>query len=77
MKDATINQLKKELSEIQKRVIYQERYTSKDCLIFKNFPVPATHLNIFAEMCRTISYFFKINLRHKALKLVIHYRQKI
>ena len=64
-KHATINRLKTELSEI-KRVNYQERYKSKDCLIFTSFPVPPTHLTV--AMCRAICYFFSYKITPESIK---------
>ena len=38
-KDKTIEQLQAKLGELEDRLLQQERYTSKDCLIFENLPM--------------------------------------
>ena len=38
-KDKTIEQLQAKLGELEDRLLQQENYTSKDCLIFENLPM--------------------------------------
>ena len=38
-KDKTIEQLQAKIGELEDRLLQQERYTSKDCLIFENLPM--------------------------------------
>ena len=38
-KDKTIEQLQAKIGELEDRLLQQERYTSKDCLVFENLPM--------------------------------------
>ena len=54
-----IIELEIEVTDIKKRVQLQEPYSSKDCLIFYDFPINISSPNSSEYMCEAIKRFFK------------------
>ena len=52
--ESQIVTLTNELMDLKERVLAQEKYTSKDCIIFYNFPIDATSDDLDIDMCRAI-----------------------
>ena len=57
-----INELENEVTDSKKRVQLQEPYSSKDCLIFYNFPVNTSSPTSSEHMCEAIKRYFEFSL---------------
>ena len=49
--ESKIVTLTNELTDLKERVLAQEKYNSKDCIIFYNFPIDATSDDLDIDMC--------------------------
>ena len=66
--ESQIVTLTNELTDLKERVSAQERYTSKDCIIFYNFPIDAASDDLDIDMCRAIKHHFNYELSSGDLK---------
>ena len=60
--------LTNELTDLKERVSAHEKYTSKDCVLFYNFPIDATSDDLDIDMCRAIKDHFNSELSTGDLK---------
>ena len=56
-RDSEINLLRKKVADFESRVIEQENYSSKDCLITENLPIEDRNAPLSHQVC----HFFKIS----------------
>ena len=66
--ESQIVSLTNELTDFKERVLAQETYTSKDRIIFYNFPIDATSDDLDIDMCRAIKHHFNYELSPGDLK---------
>ena len=57
-----IIELENEVTDLKTRVQLQERYSSKDCLTFYNFPVNTSSPILSEHMCEAIKRYFQYSL---------------
>ena len=60
--------LTNEPTDLKERVSAQEKLTSKNCVIFYNFPIDATSDDLDKDMCRAIKHHFNYELSTGDLK---------
>ena len=64
----TILILNKNVAELQNRLPTQEKYSSKDCLIFKNFPNNPFSKNLYNDVCKSIYHYFNYQITPDRIK---------
>ena len=64
----TILILNKNADELQNRMSAQEKYSSKDCLIFKNFPINPFSKNLYNDVCKAIYHYFNYQVTPDRIK---------
>ena len=68
--------LQNNVFDLEKRVNFQERYSSKDCLIFSNFDINPYSPNLISDMCNLVYHYFGgYVLSPGAIKAVILFRR--
>ena len=64
----TIRILNKNVDELQNAMSAQEKYSSKDCLIFKNFPINPFSKNFYNDVCKAIYHYFNYQITPDRIK---------
>ena len=50
--------LKNNIFDLETRVTFQKRYSSKDCLIFLDFDINPYSPNLISDMCNLVYHYF-------------------
>ena len=74
--ESQIITLTNEFTDLKERVSAQEKYTTKDCIIFYNIPIDATSDDLDIDMCRVVVLLLNdfLQLHSKSKK---HEKKKI
>ena len=64
----TIRILNKNVDELQNRMSAQEKYSSKDCLIFKNFPINPFGKTLYNDVFKAIYHYFNYQITPDRIK---------
>ena len=64
----TIRILNKNVDELQNRMWAHEKYSSKDCLIFKNFPINPFRKKLYNDVCKAIYHYFNYQITPDRIK---------
>ena len=64
----TIRILNKNVDDLQNRMSAQEKYSSKDRLIFKNFPMNPFSKNLYNDVCKAIYHYFNYQITLDRIK---------
>ena len=68
IKNLRINTLQNEVTDLKKRILMQERYTSKDCLILSNFPINPESTKLAEEVCNAFVHYFSYKISPDCIK---------
>ena len=64
----TIRILNKNVDELQNAMSAQEKYSRKDCLILKNFPINPFSKNFYNDVCKAIYHYFNYQITPDRIK---------